>query len=207
MGGVLAAGRINALSGKPLRGGLKLSQHWVSFSAEVNPQTTEGLISAFGALANQGATEVNLLLSTPGGSVMHGMNIYNMARALPFTLVTWNVGNVDSIGNVIFLAGEKRYACPLATFMFHGVGFDINGSLRMEAAFIRERLDTIESDHKRIGSIIGTYSSLDEGDVVNLFKEASTKDAAWAQTVGIIQAIREPNIPPGVPVHTLVFQR
>lgn len=184
-----------------------MSQHWISFSAEVNPQTTEGLISAFGALTNQGATEVNLLLSTPGGSVMHGMTIYNTARALPFKLVTWNMGNVDSIGNVIFLAGEERYACPLSTFMFHGVGFEVNGSFRMEEPFVRERLDTIESDHKRIGEIIGTYSSLDEGDVVDLFKKASTKDAPWAQTVGIINAIREPNIPPGVPVHTLVFQR
>lgn len=184
-----------------------MSQQWISFSAEVNPQTTEGLISALAALANQGATEVNLLLTTPGGSVMHGMAIYNLARALPFKLITWNMGNVDSIGNVIFLAGAERYACPLATFMFHGVGFEVPPGIRMEEPILRERLETIEADHKRIGSIIGTYSSLDEGDVVDLFKKASTKDATWAQQVGIINAIREPQIPTGVPVHTLVFKR
>lgn len=138
---------------------------------------------------------------------MHGMTIYNMARALPFKLVTWNMGNVDSIGNVIFLAGEERYACPLATFMFHGVGFEVPAGVRMEEPFIRERLDTIESDHKRIGSIIQTYSALNEGDVLDLFKKASTKDATWAERVGIVEAIREPQIPPGIPVHTLVFQR
>lgn len=185
-----------------------MSQHWVSFSAEINPQTTEGLISVLTALHNQGATEVNLLFATPGGSVMHGMTIYNTARAMPYKLITWNMGNVDSIGNVIFLAGEERYACPLSTFMFHGVGFDVTGALRMEEIFLRERLDTIEADHKRIGSVIGTYAnSLDEGDVVRLFEKASTKDAPWAQSVGIINAIREPQIPPGVPVHSLVFQR
>lgn len=138
---------------------------------------------------------------------MHGMTIYNVARALPFKLITWNMGNVDSIGNVIFLAGAERYACPLSTFMFHGVGFDVGGGLRMEEPFLRERLDTIEADHKRIGSIIGRYSALDEGDVVNLFEKASTKDAPWAESVGIINAIREPQIPAGVPVHSLVFQR
>jgi ATP-dependent protease ClpP protease subunit len=180
----------------------------VNFSAEINPQTTEGLISTLSALHNQGATEVNLLFATPGGSVMHGMTIYNVARAMPFKLVTWNMGNVDSIGNVIFLAGAERYACPLSTFMFHGVGFDANGSFRMEEPFLRERIDSIEADHKRIGSIIGTYAStLNEGDVIHLFEKASTKDAPWAQSVGIIDAIREPQIPAGVPVHSLVFQR
>jgi hypothetical protein len=63
------------------------------------------------------------------------------------------MGNVDSIGNVIFLAGAERYACPLSTFMFHGVGFDVPGGLRMEEPFLRERLDTIEADHKRIVSL------------------------------------------------------
>lgn len=184
-----------------------MSQHWISFSAEINPNTTEGLISALAALHNQGASEVNLLLSTPGGSVMHGMNIYNFARALPYKLVTWNMGNVDSIGNVIFLAGAERYAAPLSTFMFHGVAFELPGAVRCDTAMLSEHLESIESDQKRIGSVIGTYSSLEEGDVLNLFKVASTKDAAWAQTVGIVDAIREPQIAPGIPVHSLVFQR
>ena len=65
---------------------------------------------------------VYLLLSSEVGSVMHGINLYNVLRALPVKLVTHNVGNVDSIGNAIFLAGEERYACQHSTFMFHGVG-------------------------------------------------------------------------------------
>jgi ATP-dependent protease ClpP protease subunit len=42
---------------------------------------------------------------------MNGLNIYNVLIGLPFELITHNVGNVDSIGNAIFLAGSKRYAC------------------------------------------------------------------------------------------------
>ena len=64
------------------------------------------------------------MLSTPGGSVMNGLNLYNVLRGLPITLTTHNVGNVDSIGNAIFLAGQIRYACPHSTFMFHGVAFN-----------------------------------------------------------------------------------
>ena len=60
---------------------------------------------------------------------MNGMNLYNVMRAMPFKLITHNVGNVDSIGNAIFLAGVARYACPHSTFMFHGVGFNCDSPL------------------------------------------------------------------------------
>ncbi len=57
---------------------------YVSFSAEIVPQTTESLIAVLTDLANKKVDEVYLLLSTPGGSVMHGMNLYNVMRSLPF---------------------------------------------------------------------------------------------------------------------------
>lgn len=46
-----------------------------------------------------------------------------MLRAFPFKLVTHNVGNMDSIGNAVFLAGEQRLACPHSTFMFRLTGY------------------------------------------------------------------------------------
>ncbi len=94
---------------------------YVAFSAEIIAMTTESLIAQMANLANQKVPQVYLMLSTPGGNVMNGMNLYNVLRGLPFELITHNVGNVDSIGNVIFLAGTKRYAAPNSTFMFHGV--------------------------------------------------------------------------------------
>ena len=180
---------------------------YVSFSAEIIPQTTESLIAVMSDQANKKIDEVCLLLSTPGGSVMHGMTLYNTLRAMPFKLITHNVGNVDSIGNAIFLAGEERYACPHSTFMFHGVGFDIKQGLRLEEKLIREKLDAVLQDQTRIGSIIRDRTNIDEGQVSELFREARTKDAKYAKDVGIINDIRDVNIPSGSPVISLVFQR
>ena len=43
---------------------------------------------------------------------------------------------------MIFLAGEKRYACKRSSFMFHGVGFDIMGqTMRFEQELPGKRLD------------------------------------------------------------------
>jgi ATP-dependent protease ClpP protease subunit len=89
-------------------------------------------------LAHQGVARVHLLLSTPGGGAMHGITLYNTLRGFPFELITHNVGCVNSIGNAVFLAGGKRYACPRSTFMFHGVGFDVTGTIRLEEKLLLE---------------------------------------------------------------------
>jgi len=137
---------------------------------------------------------------------MNGMNLYNVMRALPFKLVTHNVGNVDSIGNAIFLAGEERYAAPNTTFMFHGVGTSGNGA-RLEQKNLREMLDSIEADQLRIAAIIEQHTDLNPSEVADLFLEARTKDTAFAISHGIIHDVRDVEIPPGAPVVSLVFQR
>lgn len=180
---------------------------YVSFSAEISPQTTESLIATMSNMANQNVHCVYLMMSTPGGSVMHGMNLYNVLRAFPFKLITHNVGNVDSIGNAVFLAGEERYASPHSTFMFHGVGFDVNTQMRLEEKFLKEKLDSIVIEHTRIGRVIEERTRLDKEQVSKLFLEAQTKDATYAVGCGIVNDVRDVKMPPGSPVVSLVFQR
>src|ERR1700689_2577824 len=148
---------------------------YVSFSAEINANTTESLLATMAQCANQQVQEVHLLLSTPGGAVMNGLNLYNVLRGLPLTLVTHNVGNVDSIGNAVFLAGERRYACPHSTFMFHGVAFTAEGGKQFNEKLLRERLESILADQKRIGAILEERSTLARAQIEPLFRDAQTK--------------------------------
>lgn len=180
---------------------------YVIFSAEINASTAESLIATMAKLANQGVAHVYLALSTPGGAVMNGLNLYNVLRAMPFKLTTHNVGNVDSIGNSVFLAADTRYAAPHSTFMFHGVGINVGSGSRLEEKVLRERLGGLLADQKRIGAIIEERSQLTTEQVQALFLEAQTKDAAYAASVGIVQEIRDLVIPKGAPVISLVFQR
>jgi ATP-dependent Clp protease, protease subunit len=121
--------------------------------------------------------------------------------------ITHNVGNVDSIGNAIFLAGSRRYATPHSTFMFHGVGLDASAGVRFEEKNVRETLDGILSNQKRIGAIITQRTKITDNDVGAFFREAQTKDAAFAISSGIIHEIKDVQIPVGGPVISLVFQR
>jgi len=171
---------------------------YVSFTAEIDPTTTEGLLGVMAEQANKGIAEVYLLLSMPGGQVPSGIALYSALRAMPFKLITHNIANVDSVGNAVFLAGEERYACAHATFMFHGVGFDIPGPTRLEEKNFREGLGAILNDQQRIGQIIQQRTSVPQAEVAQLFLQQQAKDATYARTHGIIHDIRDAQIPAGL---------
>jgi hypothetical protein len=69
------------------------------------------------------------------------------------------------------------------------------------------RVTSVEADELRIGSIIEQRTKLSHADVLDLFLEMRTKDAAYAVSAGIVDEIKDVQIPPGSPVVALVFQR
>lgn len=182
---------------------------YISFCAEINPTTTEVLLKACTDLSNNKDVQtIYLLLSTPGGAVMNGIAIYNTLRALRPKIVTHNVAAVDSIGTVVFLAGEERYANPGTTFMFHGVGVQVAQPVRLQQRDLLDRLDAVRADQKKIASIIRSRTTFgSDKEIGDLFLKAATKDAEFAKDRGIIHEIREAKVPDGVPVLQLVFKR
>src|SRR5690554_2608812 len=66
------------------------------------------------------ADHIYIILSSTGGTVYSGIAVYNFIKALPVKVTTHNVSRVDSIANVVFLAGDERFAAPNASFLFHG---------------------------------------------------------------------------------------
>ncbi len=179
---------------------------FISFSAEVNQNTAENLMGVFAQKLNQGIKDFYLLLSSPGGSVVSGITIYNFLKSLPINLTIHNIGIVDSIANVIFLAGETRYAVKNSSFLFHGVGFDINQA-RFEEKNIKEKLKMMQRDQRLITNIIVEQSQYTQQEIEKMFLEADTCTPEQAKEKGLIDDIREINIPEGAEVVQLIFQR
>jgi ATP-dependent Clp protease protease subunit len=73
----------------------------IKFFAPVIDVTINALMNAIDQKMKQGATQFVILVSSPGGSVFHGLSAYNYLKGLPVTISTHNFGSVDSIG-VIF---------------------------------------------------------------------------------------------------------
>ncbi len=180
--------------------------HYVSFMAGVNESTAQRLLDVVVQEVQKGAKTIYLVLSTPGGAVREGIALYNILTGLPCEIVTHNVANVDSIGNVLFLAGAKRYASPNATFMFHGVGFDVKQAVRIEQKNAKELIDGIHAETKKIADVIEDRATFpNRGEIEQLFLEASTRDANYAKSHNIIHEVRDLQVPVGSPFLQLVF--
>ena len=180
---------------------------YIFFTAEIQPQTAEALIAVLAQQANNRVERVHLMLSSPGGAVMSGFTIYNAVRAMPFKLRTHNIGNTDSICNVVFLAGEERFACPHSTFMFHGVGIQTSGPIRFDLRQLNEHIGQVRADDQRVANLFAERTKMNARDVLNLFTEARTENADFALQNGFATAIRDVNIPEGSPIISLSFNR
>lgn len=177
---------------------------YINFHAAINQYTAQNLMAVVAQKLMAGTTDFYIFLSTPGGEVASGLTIYNFLRALPVPVTMHNIGNVDSIGNAIFLAADQRVACQHSTFMFHGVGINVNG-VRIEEKNGREILNSILADQNRIADIIVQRTSINSRRARQLFREARTKDANAARIAGIVQTIADASIPNGADTVSLVF--
>ena len=183
-----------------------MADHYVFFGAEITPASANNFIQLLLGLIPQAPDHVIIAMNSPGGGVVPGISMYNQMLAMPYPIITHNVGNVDSIANAVFLGGAERYACSAATFMFHGVGFNGNANERLEENNLRAKLDTVLADHRRISGIIAarTQDRIGVRSGMTLFKQQRTRNAQWALDNGLIMAIRDFTLPAGAGVHFLV---
>jgi ATP-dependent Clp protease protease subunit len=180
---------------------------YINFSAEINPNTSEALMNFLADQINKGEKEFYILLSSVGGSVKDGVTLYNYLRSLPARIIMHNIGMVDSISNVIFLAADERYAVPYSSFLFHGVGFDIPQATRIEEKELKEKIKIIERDQTLVSEVIAERTNQPKEDVRKLFLEAQTKTPEEAKKMNLIQEIKEAKIPEGAKVFSFVFPR
>jgi len=173
----------------------------MSFTAKVTDQNTSHLMNAVAAYLTQGMAELHLLLSTPGGSVMHGMTLYNYLSALPIKLFTYNIGNVDSIGAIVFLAGEERFACPHSTFMLHPVAIPMQQTY--EEPDLKAIGQSLLADQARIASIYAERSGSQKQDALALFDQQKTYSAAEAKRFKFVHEVKPLVIANGARVYHL----
>ena len=139
--------------------------------------------------------------------VQYGITIYNFLRALPIRVITHNLGNVDSIGMVIFLAGQERYACPHTTFMLHGVAMQVPAPTSLFERNFKDSLSRLSADQERIKAIYSERSQITPEEAERLFLQETTLTAEEAVGRGIVHDVRQLSIPAGSPVLQLVFNR
>ncbi len=147
------------------------------------------------------------LFASPGGDVTSGIALYNFLKALPQKIVMHNMSSVDSIGTVIFLAGDERYACPNTTFLFHGVETQVRKDSSFPLNKLREIASSLSKDQEKIAGIIAENTDISKEEVERFFASGESKDLSFAQSKKFIHGIRSASIGKDDILFNVAFQQ
>jgi ATP-dependent protease ClpP protease subunit len=162
----------------------------IRFFAPVIDATVNALMNAVDQRMKQGAEEFTILVSSPGGSVVHGLSAYNYLKGLPASITTHNFGSVDSIGIVIYCAGSKRLSVPQARFLFHGVNVQFRGEQNLDEKLLEERLRGLRIDVENIARVIAANIGKSTKDVTDAMIERMVLNPEQAQSWGLVHEIK-----------------
>jgi ATP-dependent protease ClpP protease subunit len=179
----------------------------IRFFAPVIDATVNALMSAIDQKMKQGTKDFMLLISSPGGSVIHGLSAYNYLKGLPASITTHNFGSVDSIGIVLYCAGSKRLSVPQARFLFHGVSAQFRGEQNLDEKLLEERLKGLRIDMENIAKVIAANTGKSAKDVIDAMFERITLNPEEAQSWGLVHEINSKLFEEGSEVIAIQFQQ
>ena len=88
--------------------------------------------------------------------------------------------------------------------MFHSVSFSFNSSITLDGRQLKEHLDSVNTDHERIGTIIADRSTRTLSMAAELFDVQIVRTADWALESGIIHEVKDLQLPSDRVLHELV---
>jgi ATP-dependent Clp protease protease subunit len=179
----------------------------VRFFAPVIDVTVNALMNSVDQKMKQGMEDFIILISSPGGSVIHGLSAYNYLKGLPASITTHNFGSVDSIGVVLFCAGSKRLSVPQARFLLHGVNAQFSGNQNLEEKQLEERLKGLRIDIENIAKVIAANTGKSVKDVIDAMLERTTLNSEEARSWGLVHEIKSQLFEAGSEVISIQFQQ
>jgi len=172
---------------------------YINFFDGINPTTVNKFIKfTVDAIQQHSPTEINYFISSNGGDVDSGFTLYNFLVSLhgKMKITMHNTGTIDSIANVIFLAGQKRYAAPNASFLFHGIVMNFNAG-GIGRTLLKENLSRLDGMETRMADTISKNTKLTTEELKMFFQQGEGKDVQFALEKGVIHEIKIPTVPQG----------
>lgn len=128
---------------------------------------------AWGRLKENEGKTITLNLFSPGGSVLHGLVLYDTLRTLSsqgHKVVTITRGYAASMGSLIFLAGDVRLIGAEALVMFHSLSAGTGGSLHD----MEDDLEFYKRLNKRLDGIVVSRTKITKATLAE-----NTKKRDW----------------------------
>ncbi len=93
---------------------------WLTFACNLlDNQACARLFNRLNEAVKMGFARIHLLIQSSGGVVGDGIAMHNYILRLPVEVVTYNIGGVESVAVLPYLAGKLRRVSKNATFLIH----------------------------------------------------------------------------------------
>lgn len=172
--------------------------HIIHFIGPINHNSVCTIRNLCLQALQSGASEIELHMSTEGGNMTAGFALYFFLKSYPLPITTHNVGSVESVGVPIFLAGQKRYACPGTRFLVHPLHWGFGSLVAADHSRVSEWRDCLDFDAERYAMIFdaATANAPEPIDIrPNLCGNARLFTAEEAKRAGIIHDAAQARLP------------
>ena len=174
--------------------------HIFNFFATVNEKSVNTLtnqISEGMSYQNENHAESILIkLSSTGGNLHAGFTFYNFIRSIskeiPVTII--NLGDVESIAVIMYLAGDTRLMAPYSRFLLHDFHWTFNAG-DVDHSRLVEYVATLDADVKRYCDIFNERTNGAEKPITiskHLHGTPLIVDSATATAAGMAHKIVDP---------------
>lgn len=178
----------------------------IRFFAPVNDATINALLNAIDQKLKEGHKSFVLLISSPGGTVFHGLSAYNYLKGVPADIITHNFGSVDSIAVLLYCAGKQRLSVSTARFLLHGISLQFPQSTNLEEKQLEEKLKSLQIDLQNIAKVIAATTGKSPEQFIRAMNDRTTLNPEEAKAWGLVHEIKAELFPPGAEVISIQYQ-
>ena len=126
-----------------------MTLHVVHFIKPINEKTCDLLMQCCLDAIADSASEIQIRMSSEGGTNNPGFTLANFLRNLPAKLTAHNLGAVESIAIPVFLAASTRTAEPTSRFAVHPTAWQPSNLSPTPLPTLRERVARLDNDVDR----------------------------------------------------------
>jgi len=169
-----------------------MDQHtiYIRYFGPIDDERVKKLMATLEQKLKEGKERFVILISSPGGSVFHGVSAYNFLKGIPAKIVTYNFGSTDSVAVCLFCAGSQRLCVPHGRFLIHGIGFDVPTGARFDEKSLGERMTNLKNERETICRIIADNTGKKLEDVEQDMFTGITLTADQAKNYGLVHEIK-----------------
>ena len=133
--------------------------------------------------------EIAIFINSPGGSIVDGMAIYDVMRAISCPIRTICLGQATSMAALLFVAGDTREMLPHASIMIHDPL--IQGGLGGSALAVKASADHLMRMRDLAAAIIARHTGHRVEEVLALTARDTYFEAPEAVAWGLADRVIE----------------